>query len=181
VNRVHLLEVGKLYNPDRTSWPETNQYNFRAGQHELVIFYERPTAEEVEAFSKGETEFAMHFERGVIFFLYKFGDLAWADATYSWHLVPEDERQLPSPPASAEERTLLSVLLVDASTGILKSMRALTLSPRFTRELGRAIREQAAASFSTQSHDAALSILYGKYSTTNQLLKAALVRTKGGA
>jgi hypothetical protein len=178
---MHFLEVGKLYNPNRTSWPETNQYNYRAGQHELTIFYNRPTPEEVEAFSRGEAEFALHYEGKIIFFLYKFGGLAWADANYSWHLVGENERRVPPPARSAEERALLNVLLVDASTGVLKAMRALTLSPRFTRALEHAIREQAAAAFSPRAHDASLAILYGKYATTNSLLKAASVRSKGGA
>lgn len=177
---MHKLEVGQLYNPSRTSWPETVQYNFYANGHDLQLFFAGLTEMEIEEVQTGECEFALDVESGIIFFLCRFGSQPWSDAPYTWHRVPEEQRVLPEPEATSDSRALLQVLLIDASTGILKAIRAVSLSPQFTRALHRAIREQSMAVFNQEKYDADLAILYGRLST-KELLKRAILRTKGGA
>ena len=141
---MHLIEVGQPYSQTRRTWPETVQYNFRGGSHELVLFYASPHPAEVAGVQTGRAAFALATYMDLIFLCYKFGDLPWSDAAYSWHLVSEEDRE-PAPDwPEKDARALLTTILVDAKTGIVRALRASTFSPAFTRALHDAIRAQAA-------------------------------------
>lgn len=51
---MHRYEVGQPYHPSRRAWPEGAQYNYRQGQHELVLFFQSPTTREIEAVRHGQ-------------------------------------------------------------------------------------------------------------------------------
>lgn len=179
---MHVYEVGKPYIAGKANWPEGGEYNCRQGQHELRLFLRDPTAREVDSASRGEAEFALVVFGAVIFFLYRFGaGLPWSDAPYSIHLVPAGQRELPPEPVSAETRALLTVILVDAVTGILRAIRAVSLSPAFTRELAGTIRRQAEQTWDPAYYDAQLPAAYQKYPSTEAMLADAVARSRGGA
>lgn len=69
---MHRYKVGQLYNPARSRWEELPEYNFRNGQHELLLFFRSPSRAEIESVKTGQARFAFTVERGVIFFLYEF-------------------------------------------------------------------------------------------------------------
>jgi len=176
-----VLEVGKRYIAGRAAIDPRAEYNFRGGQHELLLCLSSLTEREVEAVRRGEAEFGLVVSGDVIFFLYRFGEaIRWSDAPYSWHLVPPGERELPEPPATAETRALLSVVLVDADRNMVRALRALTFSPDFTRELHGAIREQAGRTWTVAAYDAELRRAYKRWPTTDLMLPAAVARCRGG-
>jgi len=171
---VYKFEVGKLYNPNRTVWPEVAQYNYRGGNHELVLFYNRPRKSEVKAISQDSAEFALYVSGQQIVFLYRFNVVDWSDAPFTIHRVPVEERTMPPEPVELE-RELLQVFLVDASNGILCVLRALTMSPEFTRILHAAIRAQAEMPFNQAAYDRELTIIQRRYSPS-QLVELAAAR-----
>lgn len=178
---MHEYRVGQRYHLARGTWPEGAQYNYRQGQHELLLFFKWPTAREIEAVRVRDAEFGVYAHEDLVVLLYQFGSgVRWSDAPYSWHLVPAEQRNLPPVP-DEEERAFLHVILVDASTGVIRAMRAVTFSPAFTRVLHAAIRDQAARPFDAARYDQALKRLYRQYPTTETLLAAANARTRGGA
>lgn len=181
--RMRALSVGQPYNPSVSRYPECTQYNYRAGIHELVLFYGSPSKDEVYAARKGKAEFALfHPSHQIIILAHRFGDgLPWSDSPYSWHLVPEHERDLPSADLEQSIRAKLHVILVDAATGLVRAIRLVTFSPEFTRTLHQAIREQAGAPFDALSYDRELQATYARYTTTGSLVSAAAVRCVGGA
>lgn len=159
---MHLYEVGKLYT-DRTHWPEGAQYNYRGGEHELVLFFNRPTAKEIHSIGKERAEFALFVERQLIILLYRFGTgLDWSDAPYSIHLVPHEQRTIP-PDVEAGMRALLHIVLVDASNGIIRVLRVISLSPEFTQALHHAIQEQADMPFTRHVYNGQLESLFARY------------------
>lgn len=174
------LSVGQPYAPGVTQFPECAQYNYRAGVHELVLFYGSPSKAEVLAARKGRAEFALALPSPqVIILAHRFGDdLPWSDSPYSWHLVPEHERDLPSADIEQSMRAQLHVILVDAATGIVRALRLVTLSPAFTRTLHAAIREQAALPF--DGYDRALREVYARHPSTDSLVARAAIRCTGG-
>lgn len=179
---MHQFSVGQLYHPLRTYWPEVAQYNYRSGAHELVLFLGSPTEREVKAARKGKAEFALFVRQPVIVLAYKFGDgIPWSDAVYSWHLVPESERDLPSADLESEVRANLHVLLVDAHTGLVRAIRLVSFSPAFTRSLHGAIREQAAAPLDSVRYDASIAELYSLYPSSTDFVRVAQSRCTGGA
>jgi hypothetical protein len=176
------LEVGKSYVAGRASIEPRVQYSFRAGQHELLLALSRLTEDELTAVRDGNAEFALFVYGLVIFFLYRFQPaIAWSAASYSWHLVPAAERQLPEPPATAETRALLSVVLVDADENIVCALRTVTFSPEFMRVLRTAITEQAAGRWDPEDYETHLHSAYLSWPTTEEMLSRAIARTKGGA
>lgn len=174
-------QVGALYNPRRTSYPETGQFNFRSGQHELVLFYRSPTAKEVAEVRSAPFSIGLFVDLPSIVLLYRLGKSPWSDAPYSWHLVPEAERTLPAVADSAETRALLLVFLVDASTGILRAMRQVTMSPAFTHALHDAIHHQASLPWSSGEYDRHLQGLYRRFPSSADMVPKALVTEVTGA
>jgi hypothetical protein len=153
---LHLLEVGKPYDPRRRAWPEGADYNWRANGHELRIFLGRATPEEVEAVRSGPAELGYFAEpRGLVLVAW-FGPALSFDCSYHWHRMAEvtGDRSLP-PPAeetSPTARDLLSIILVEATTGLVLVPRAVTFSPEFTRAIHRTIAGQAAGAYDRVEH-----------------------------
>src|SRR5262245_25796369 len=135
------LKVGALYRPSRRSWPERGQYMLRDTGHELALFFASPSGREVDVVSRGEAEVGMLVRGSVIFILYRFGaagEVDWSDAPFSFHRIPREERvEVPAAPARGE-RGRLTVVLIDASTGIVRALRRVSLSAAFTARLHEA-------------------------------------------
>lgn len=179
---MHRYEVGQPYHPSRRAWPEGAQYNYRQGQHELVLFFRSPTAREIEAVRHGQAEFGLYAHDDLLVLLYRFGaGVPWSDAPYSWHLLDPQERILPGPTGLVEPHDLMHIILVDAQSGTIRALRAVTFSPAFTTVIRSAIRAQATRPFDAARYDQALRQLYQRYPTTETLLAAANARTRGGA
>jgi hypothetical protein len=103
------------------------------------------------------------------------------DCSYSWHRVSPEERTAPHAfedvtPAS---RSVISIVLVEATNGVVLGLRLVSFSPEFSRAINRAIADQAAAEFDPAGHDqwAAEMLRY----TTQQLWERCTVRCEGGA
>jgi hypothetical protein len=151
---MHLLSVGQPYLSGLSYWPEAAEYNWRSGRHELRLFLARLTLKQVAAVRSGPVEFGMFVEREGLFVITRFGRSLFLDTSYQWHCVDPAER-VPPPPheeTSPELRALLTIILVDASAGIVRALREVSYSPEFTRAIHRAIADQAAAPFDALAH-----------------------------
>ncbi len=171
------LQVGALYNPSRRSWPETPQYNCRGGEHELLLLLGAPSRSEVDAVAAGEAALALLWTPPVICLAYRFGPegggIPWSDTPFTVHLVPEHERTLPP----AEDQAIFRTVLVDAETGIVRSLRVQLLPAGFTGALHAAIREQAAAPWDRAAYDAAVDRLLATHSSEQVAASASHVAT----
>jgi hypothetical protein len=188
----HVYEVGQFYDPLRRQWPEGAQYGYRSGGHELLLFFRTPSSREVRAVEFGPAEFALVAEGPLLVLLYQFRvvpypgarlamAIPWSAAPFTIHRVPTDERVLPELPDDPEQRAVLGIILIDADTGIIRAMRAVTFSPAFTAELEEAIRQQAALPYDSDSYGRLQAALERRYPTTEVLLSIARVRCAGGA
>ena len=61
--------------------------------------------------------------------------LPWSEAVYTQWLVPESHRMPPQPLGGRGERYLITVVLLDAASGIVRAQRAVTLSPELSWRL----------------------------------------------
>jgi hypothetical protein len=157
---MYTYKVGGQYSPNRSRWPELAQYNFRGGQHELVLFFNQPSRQEIQDVSTGKAEFALYVERSLIILLYQFGQsIHWSDAPYNIHLVPADQRTT----APENETALLHIMLVDASNGIIKAMRVISMPGEFVQALHKAINEQAKLPFKRSDYNGELESLFAGY------------------
>lgn len=178
---MYLYRVGQLYSPTRKKWEEHVEYNFRAGAHELRLFFFQPTPEEIKAVLSDPCKFALYVYQDIIFFCFRFGHLPWSDSGSSIHLVPQDERISPPDPDKVEERFLLHVFLVDADTGILKAIRVVSFSPQFTRALHAALWRQLSNPFPEMSeYERQAKRIYNNYTSKEIAEKLSFVRCEGG-
>jgi hypothetical protein len=184
---MHAYEVGKPYDPGRKIWPQGSQFNCRGGELELVLFRDEPTPAEVEGVKTGQADFRLYGQDGLVVLLYRFrhgqGGLPWSDAPYQYHLVAEAERVPPPDPGklSPESGVLLHIILVNAAGGQIRALRAVSLSPEFTRALVVAIGRQASRPFDSRAYDSQLKQLYIRFLTSDQLADVCTVRCEGGA
>lgn len=174
---LHRYQTGELYHPERTLWPERIIYQYRANNHELLLFLNTPTAEEVADIARGDAELTLTVLPPALVFCCRFGGMPWSDSPYTWHLVDPVERTVPGEPATAKTRALMNIVLVDAETGVICALRALTLSPEFTRVLTNAIRAQSAAPWNgTTVYDEHIDAIYRQYPTSESFVNAAVAR-----
>ena len=175
-----IYEVGKPFSPTRQVWLETAQYNFIANEHHLHLFMQRPSTTEVQAVKQAAPEFGLVVMPPVLLLLYRFSPIPWSDAPYSWHMVPADQRTLPMETIPESQGALLTTMLIDASTGIIRAIRGIGLGTAFSQALHDAIRMQSAAPFDQHLYDAALHNIYMHYQTSDALLTQAVARWKLG-
>lgn len=177
----YALSVGKPYIEGKTNWPEGVEYNYRGGGHELRLFYRDLTPKEYDAIASGPARFAFAVSGDVIFFCWKFGDLPWADSTFSAWLVPDAERVPPPEWTEPEARALCAVICVETTSGLVAALRAVTFSPDFTRRLHRAIRDQLGRPYPGEdAYMRQCTRVYSAYSSADLARKLAVATCKGG-
>ena len=158
----------------------TGEYNYRAGQPELRLFWQSPSPREIVAVNASLADFGLLADPPLIGFLYRFeGGCSWSDAAYSFHRVPLEEQLIPES-ARANDHDLLVVILVDAATGIIRALRVVTFSPPFTALLRQAIRAQAAQPFDQPAYEQAVQTAYRHYPDTDSMVRAAMIVERGG-
>lgn len=174
---MYRISVGEPLGIDMNGWSEGSHYNYDASGHWLHIMFRKPIPREIIAVGKGDAEFSLYVVESALFLLYRFGDLPWNDAPYSWWRVSEERRKLPE--IEEDRHALLKVVLVDSETGIVAALRALTFSVEFTRRLHYEIIRQSQQTWDPERHDRMVTYSYMKYSTLD-MLKRGVVLCRGG-
>jgi hypothetical protein len=174
----HLVVVGQPYSA-RRHWPEGVEFNWKASSGcVLRLFWNQPSLAEVLAINSGRIEYGLFVEADQVLFLFRpAGWPHWSDAPYTWHRVDPAERE-PLPDFSPGH-ALLSVVLVEATTGIVMALRSHTLHPRLTRQLFQAIRYQATCDYDPDLYNAQLDRLRRRFSS-DQLAAHAGATCWGG-
>ena len=102
------------------------------------------------------------------------------DCSYSWHRVSPDERT--DPPVwedtSPQLRALTSIILVEATNGVILALRTCSYSPEFTRSFHRAIHDQAALPYDQAEHEKAVADIVRRLNT-DQILERCAIRCEG--
>ncbi len=178
---MQIVALGKPLFEGRKELPEAVEYNYQAGDHTLLLSMKNLHRKEIEAIREAESEFGLYCENGIIFLLYRFGEvLPWSDCAFSWWNVAKEDRRIPAPPANPAERILLKIILAEASTGIVKAIRVTTFSPRFTEKLHEAIKNQATGNEFPREEFITRSLAIYKNKNSAELAANAIVKTKGG-
>lgn len=134
----------------------------------MLVFFQSPTAEEIEQFKSGKN-FEIRFVElyGVIMITVKIGNLNWMDAPYTPHLSRNPAKfQLPS----VGQGLGLTLILVDTITGEIKHIRILGLSERFTKRLFGVVMENKVKPFNKIEYNNSINRIFSAYQT-NQIVK----------
>jgi hypothetical protein len=165
---MNKFEVGKLFEEGKTQYSEGTRFDFRQDGAVLILFFDRPTSQEIEQIKTGRFEIGFFEKDEIIFMLSRLGSMNYIDAPYSVHL---------SKPFSFDELREgmgfgLNIFLVDASNGILKALRYIGLSTDFSCRLQKAIVGQKTMKFDRRAYDMKLQHIYANYSTNDLVGRA---------
>jgi hypothetical protein len=166
---MHRLAVGEPYHPTTRQWPETPHLRLTTAGCELAVFFTSPTTREVEAVQRGKTKFAWIDSEHTAVLAFRFGDgVPWSDTPYTPH---HEHSDTPAGLPAGEGHLVVVVVLVDAGTGIVRAIRAVTWPPRFVGTVRRSVDRLLAVPFSPEAADAALAALYARYPSTAELVR----------
>lgn len=164
---MYKYEVGQVIDNFRNH-AEGTQFDLADDGAAMIIFFNRPTNNEIEQFKAGKS-FEIRFVelKDVIMITAKIGNLNWMDAPYTPHLSKNLTKiQLPN-----ENQGLgLTLMLVDAVTGEIKHIKFLGLSERFTKKLYGTVMELKVKEFDKNSYIAVLNSIFTSYDT-KQIVK----------
>lgn len=171
---MDTMEIGQLYQPEKTSWQEEMTYCFDLRGHTLLLALSGLNETKSKDILTGDAEFAFYEDGPAIFFLFRFGKtIPWTDTAYSWHLVQRDLRGVPE--ESQAGGATLKVMLVNADTGILQAVREIIMDGEFTQLLHAAIIKQADGSFNGQSYAKYINGIWNQY-TSEDMVEIANAR-----
>lgn len=171
---MHVTEVGKLFLPGRTSWPESVYLEYTPSGPMLIMAVHNPTAKEAQAAKTGKMEFALYETDLVLWFLYKIhGFGPWSDVPFSIRVYDGKGMSLDWSDGIEEGMGLaLQIYLIDAGTGILHSQRLVGLGTKFSREFRAMILRQLERPFSQEAYDEAVHQTYRRLSSDDLLARA---------
>lgn len=167
---MEIYEVGQVVDKFKGR-PDEVHFDLADDGATLIIFFSSPTEKEVEQFSAGK-KFEIRFleMHNQIILTTKIGDLQWMDAPYSPHLSQHLTRL-----STPDDNTGLglTLMLVDSTTGMIKSLRLIGLSPKFTKDFFRTVNQNKSKPFNKAEYDVTLNRIFAAYST-NQLAKMSM-------
>jgi hypothetical protein len=175
------LCVGKPFAEERKEWPPGSiEYRYFNGNHLLQMCEAQLTPSKIRAFEEGPVRGALYAESDVIFFSFKIeGYCDWVDQGFSIHLVDAGDRNLV--PLIEGTHIPLNLVLVDAVTGVVRSMRMVTYGRRFSAVLHRHLAQQLAQPFDAAHHRSVIDRVYRRYRTGAALARAALITERLGS
>ena len=156
------LEVGKPF-PVMAGRGEGVIFNIDDAGAMLIYNFRRPTEKEIAAV-KQDQPFEIRFLEldGIIWILSKCGSLEWTDAPYN----PRTS-QLGNLPSFGENQGLgLTLMMTDANTAIIKSLRMIGLGTKFSKALIEATANQRAMPMDDYEVAASINNTMNRYSTS---------------
>lgn len=140
----------------------------------LVYLFGNPRPDEIAAVGEGQGFEIRYLVRdGIIWILTKCGSLAWTDAPYSPHMSAGVSELID--PIEESQGTALTLMMVDAITTEIKSLRMIGLGHAFSRALYRDIHAELAKPF-RQDYYRRVAAAQAAYSTRDFVRMAAANR-----
>lgn len=178
------LAIGQPFVEGVDSWPDGRfEYRvFGGGHHLLQLCYGRITERDLHNFQYGQVHLGLAKLQQTLFLLFRIeGFLDWSDQAYNIRLVEHaEDRELPTHPPGTHQ--VLSLVLVEAETGLVRAMRVVTWSKHASAVLDRLLREQLEdPAWSPEGHARRVHEVYAKCPSSKDLVKAALLTEKAGS
>jgi hypothetical protein len=157
----HLYQVGGMFDPDRTRWPEgTHLWMDEEDGIRLAIFFTRPHRREIAAVQTGEARFAWTEQPPNGFLLFQYGDAPWNDAPFNPQRLTTPFDVQPMPRGS--HRRVIT-FLVHADTGRIAAMRMFTWPAYFLNHIIESVHRLDAAAYNEPEARAAQHQFYRRH------------------
>ena len=176
------LAIGQPFVDSVSSWPD-GRFEFRLfGGHQLLqLCLGNLKERDIEAFQRGHVHLGLCQLQQTLFVLFRVEDLMeWSDQAVHIQLVDDaEDRELPPHIPGAHQ--VLTMVLVEAETGLIRGMRVVTWSKHASAVLHRILDEQLTAKFDSKEHARRVTEIYRHYRNSKQLVRAALLTERAGS
>lgn len=175
---LYPFQVGQPLIPGRDNLPEGIGYSYDRGGHLLLVRYNDLTQEQIQQHKDGKTAFALLVHGSALFILSRLAfDGGWSDTPYNWWEAPAPERQRPDLSSGA---AAVVVVLVEARTGIVKSLKLMSWTRKFTKALHEALAKQARSAYDPRQYQKDIQSAYRKWESPDAMAADAIARCIGG-
>lgn len=178
---IWRLAVGEPFAPGVTyGGNDRFEYRYTNGTHLLQCILGRLSEREIQAFQHGAMHVGLYTRGDSLFFLFKIDGLyEWSDQAFSINALPPEAREIPAPQPGSD-KILLSMALVDADTGLVRALRAVTYSAHMTQLFERILRRQVANGLTQEQHQRNVEATYREFPQSKDLVRRALVTERAG-
>lgn len=177
-----VIAVGQLFAKGKTFWePGRFEYRYWHGNHLLQLNLANLTEKEIENFCTGRIHVGLFLNQDTPFFLFKIeGLMDWSDQSFALGLIKPADRHVD--PLKPNHHILLSLVLVEANTGIVKGIRCATYGKQMSQIMNRTLMRQLETvdSFSPLEHERIIKETYIRFPTSAKMARAAVVVEKLG-
>ena len=157
---MYSIEVGQVF-PPVVDKGEGVYFDISGSTCTLIYNFNSPTQEEIDAVRANQPFEIRFLQRGnALWILSKCGSLDWTDTAYNPHLSKEVALEHPT------EKTLgllLTFIMTDARTGIVKALRGIGLGNRFSNRFIDAVNELTENPFNAEEYNASLVLMQMRY------------------
>ncbi len=167
------LQVGEPFSPERRQWEADRfEYRYFGGTHLLQLCVDSPSLSELAAFRFGRVFIGLLPWKSSLFFVFKIEGLyRWSDQAFSIHLAAPIDREIPA--IAEKDQSVLYLVLVNAKSGIVEGIRAVTYSCQFTSVLHQHLNDQLLIPFDPEAHDQNIREVYSRYPSSRDIAMAA--------
>ena len=168
---MEMTIVGRPYRGVAKRRDEGPYYTLAYGRHELAIFLDRPTTEEVTAFHEGAVTFGYWWDPPVLWALFRIDGMAWSDAPYTIHKVDPDGRAVPPPDNGLSPA--VTMLMCEAADGLVRGIRIASMSQTIAAGIHSAARNQLATPYDAVEYEKAVQRRYAETGDSEAMTKHA--------
>lgn len=163
---MHVLRVGSPYIEGQTEHIECVEYNYRSRAHAIKVSVANLTERELDCLAAQSLRFFLgwHADVRMIMLSMATNDEDYFNMPYTWHLVPSNERDVPDLKKSYS--ALVSLVVIEATTGIVKVLRLITWPSNFVTRINYSIAAQTAVRWTphlAQLYDKKIEQLFNDY------------------
>jgi hypothetical protein len=142
-----VLALDRPFMEGVATWPDGRfEYRYFGGHHLLQLCLGKLSERDITAFLRGQVHVGFYLRQAVLFILFKIEHLMdWSDQAFTLHLVTPEDRELLPHVTGAHQA--LSLVLVEAESGLVKGMRLVTYSKHASALLHRILQQQLESPF----------------------------------
>ena len=133
---MRRIRTGDTFHHGASEFLEGTHFNFTIGGRSLILSVRGPDSRHIREINNGDVVLGLALRAQVLFVLAKFGQLPWNVGHYNWWINPPIIRPDPITEAEAlNDVRPMGVVLLDADSGIVKTVRTVHPPKEFRQRL----------------------------------------------
>lgn len=170
--------------PFITPLPQANfvggLFEWRRSEFPVFLTYlDKPTSDKVEEF-ENSLEFALNYQNGVIWILFRTSNMDWSGYPFSLHLIPEGDRPVIPNEITSESRLIVTGVMIDSRNNKVMAIVNFTFEPKFTQKLYEVLKKQEHNPLSRGEVESIIQEVCRDPNAESNLVKTALAYSKPG-